>query len=145
MTTRLKRKLFVTLLAVSSIGLLVLGKRHSVRSCKFCVVITIPHTYLLTASYLPDSVFDVLYHERKQSRWDDDSQALIKKPKFHLLIGTATNKSDHLCKTLLSAAILNYPPPTLLQYENEEQIVPNINAFLLGKEIRDDDLVLVVS
>ena len=39
-------------------------------------------------------------------------------PSFHLLITGAT-KSAKLCRTLLSATILGYPPPTLINYRSE--------------------------
>ena len=52
---------------------------------------------------------------------------------------------------MLSAAILNYPPPTLISYgapeENERlrsDLVKNTFNFLLGKEAHDDDLIVVV-
>lgn len=51
----------------------------------------------------------------------------------------------------MSAAVLNYPPPTLISYGNKEHderpgadIVSNIFNFLYGKEAHDDDLILVV-
>lgn len=74
-------------------------------------------------------------------------------PRFHLLIPTPDkNATASLCKTLLSAAILNYPPPTLLRYGKQPKayvrpgadVVRNILTYLLGKEVHDDDLVLVV-
>ena len=71
-------------------------------------------------------------------------------PKFHLLI-PSSKPTANLCKTLLSAAILNYPPPTLVSYGasggNEQlgdDVVRNTLGFLLGKEAHDDDLILVV-
>jgi hypothetical protein len=52
---------------------------------------------------------------------------------------------------MLSAAILNYPPPTLISYgapgRSERpgaDAVKNIFSFLLGKEAHEDDLILVV-
>jgi len=89
-------------------------------------------------------------------RWDDDledkspSNSIIKKPKFHLLI-PANIPTANLCKTLLSAAILNYPPPTLVSYGATEGnnragvgVVRRTFSFLLGKEVHDDDLILVL-
>lgn len=74
----------------------------------------------------------------------------MKKPKFHLLI-PANKPTENLCKTLMSAAILNYPPPTLISYGNKghderpgADVVSNIFNFLHGKEAHDDDLILVV-
>jgi hypothetical protein len=59
--------------------------------------------------------------------------------------------NTNLCKTLVSAAVLNYPPPTLINYKREKidarqgaDIVKGIYNFLLGKEVRPSDLVLVI-
>ena len=113
---------------------------------------------------MPSSISDAISHYGKveqveHNRWDDvidhknGSNFRLKKPKFHLLIPTPdTNATANLCKTLLSAAILNYPPPTLIHYGQAENIytrpgadiVRNIFSFLLGKEAHDDDLILVV-
>lgn len=78
-------------------------------------------------------------------------------PKFHLII-PARKKSVNLCKTLLTASILNYPPPTLLGFrlksdETEEkekeastlQEIQDTLDFLNGKDIYDDDLVLLLN
>ncbi|KAG4441607.1 hypothetical protein IFR05_002891 [Cadophora sp. M221] len=94
--------------------------------------------------------------EDADTRWNDvDSKnetdhIVIKKPKFHLLI--PTNKpSANLCKTLLSAAILNYPPPMLISYGESPDserpgmdVVKNTFSFLLGKEVHDGDLILII-
>jgi hypothetical protein len=52
---------------------------------------------------------------------------------------------------MLSAAILNYPPPTLIGYgapggseRPGADVVKNAFSFLLGKEAHEDDLILVV-
>lgn len=73
-----------------------------------------------------------------------------KKPRFHLLI-PATTPGSKLCKTILSAAVLRYPVPTLIQYNisNEDQqtgggSVRKIANYLLSKEVQLDDLVLIV-
>jgi hypothetical protein len=92
----------------------------------------------------------------ENSRWDDNvalnsaNATMFKKPKFHLLIPAKSN-STNLCKTLLSAAILNYPTPTLVGYgtieSNERpgmEVTKNTYSFLLGKEARDEDLVLII-
>ncbi|KAE8445156.1 hypothetical protein EG329_013652 [Mollisiaceae sp. DMI_Dod_QoI] len=108
--------------------------------------------------YIPNSITDVIaqYGDFEEQRWDDDvdpenaTQRIIKKPKFHLLI-PASKPTENLCKTLMSAAMLNYPPPTLISYGNTGHNerpgvdeVSNIFAFLHGKEAHDDDLILVV-
>lgn len=109
------------------------------------------------SSYIPNRITEAIntYSESEDTRWDDDvpsdgSKVVIKKPKFHLLI-PAHKSTANLCKTLLSAAILNYPPPTLLTYGGSEDsgrpgmdIVKRTFGFLHGKEAHDDDLVLVV-
>ncbi len=92
----------------------------------------------------------------EDTRWDDDvdstngNRIVIKKPKFHLLV-PAHKATTNLCKTLLSAAILNYPPPTLVNYGGSMDferpgmdVVRDTFSFLIGKEVHDDDLVLVV-
>lgn len=86
-------------------------------------------------------------------RWDDELQVRngsAGRPKFHLVI-PARKPTANLCKTLLSAANLNYPPPSALGYGSvaEEKrpgsdVVGNIYNFLLGKEAHDDDLILLV-
>jgi hypothetical protein len=88
-------------------------------------------------------------------RWDDDARLdhgkdSSKKPKFHLLI-TAKGPTPNLCKTLLSAAVLNYPPPTLITYGATEEdwrsgadVIHHTHSFLKSKEAHRDDLVLVV-
>jgi len=83
---------------------------------------------------------------------NNGTEASFKKPKFHLLIPTPNGRSTpKLCKTLLSAAVLNYPPPTLLRYQETAvairpgaDVVRNVFSFLLGKEAHDDDLILIV-
>ncbi len=71
------------------------------------------------------------------------------RPKFHLLI-PATSANVSLCRTLVSAAILNYPPPTLLHYDpnsgaNTEikNDILYIYKFLNNKDLGDEDLVMV--
>jgi hypothetical protein len=110
------------------------------------------------SSYIPTTLADVIsqYGELDNMRWDDDleekspGKSIIKKPKFHLLI-PANIPTANLCKTLLSAAILNYPPPTLVSYGATEgnnragaDVVRRTFNFLLGKEVHDDDLMLVL-
>src|SRR5437773_1507757 len=46
---------------------------------------------------------------------DPTANALATKPNFHLLV-LATEPNARLCKSLLSAAVLNYPPPTLINF-----------------------------
>jgi hypothetical protein len=90
-------------------------------------------------------------------RWDDSQDPDLKNqstsrknPAFRLLI-FANKPTLNLCNSLLSAAILNYPPPTLLGYGQEgdrdrsgKDIVHSTLKFLEGKDMREDDLVLLV-
>jgi hypothetical protein len=107
-------------------------------------------------SYVPNLPFQHGKNAGEEMRWEDEASLknstarVIKKPKFHLLV-PAMRPSANLCKTLLSAAILNYPPPTLINYmgtegrsRNNAGSMRSILQYLLGKETRDDDLVLVV-
>ena len=66
------------------------------------------------------------------------------RPKFHLLI-PAEESSISVCRTLVSAAVLGYPPPTLIGYEakNPTNIIESIARWLHTKNAGDDDLVLV--
>ncbi|KAI9746023.1 MAG: hypothetical protein M1818_000704 [Claussenomyces sp. TS43310] len=66
------------------------------------------------------------------------------KPNFHLLI-PARRSNLNLCKTLLSAAVLNYPPPTLISYglnATGQPLEVDIKHALLNRQ--DDDLALLV-
>ena len=65
----------------------------------------------------------------------------------------AVDEDDKFCKTTLSAMILNYPPPTIINlHERLDDIIESEKARLTGvlrylgdeKKIRDDDLVLIV-
>ncbi|CAG8960626.1 hypothetical protein HYFRA_00013504, partial [Hymenoscyphus fraxineus] len=86
------------------------------------------------------------------------------KPNFHLVVTTSdgpdglhTPYRRNLCKCLLSAAVLNYPPPVLVNYDRnltqrrnvtqkgELRNVQDIYDFLSSKEVGDSDLVLIVS
>ncbi len=72
-------------------------------------------------------------------------------PSFHLLI-TNPEQSVALCKTLLSAAVLDYPPPTLLNFNNTSPTAKShvdgikaVSDFLRDdSRISDHDLVLIV-
>jgi hypothetical protein len=108
------------------------------------------------SSYVSERVTNALAHHiegYEATRWDDVvesagmGQDSVKKPKFHLLI-PYNKPTANLCKTMLSAAILNYPPPTLISYGlpggNERpgaDILQNMFDFLLGREAHDDDLI----
>lgn len=75
-------------------------------------------------------------------------------PSFHLLI-PATHSNPNLCKTLLSAFVLSYPPPTLINFGkvfNEDVWgegshigkIRGVYEFLNDeKKVKDDDLVMI--
>ncbi|CZR58143.1 uncharacterized protein PAC_08034 [Phialocephala subalpina] len=147
--SRFRGRLLFTIFGLTGILCLVYGRQHTV---------DLSRTASAIKEYIPDSITDVLaqYGDFEEQRWDDGvdpentTQMIIKKPKFHLLI-PANKPTENLCKTLMSAAILNYPPPTLISYGNKghderpgADIVSNIFNFLHGKEAHDDDLILIV-
>ncbi|KAL6708971.1 hypothetical protein ACN47E_002098 [Coniothyrium glycines] len=80
--------------------------------------------------------------------------AALKKttPNFHLLL-PSDRDTDGFCKTTLSAMLLNYPPPTVVNlyaaYESDEQwerdTLNSTFRYLSNKKaVQDDDLVLIV-
>ncbi|KAI4130366.1 MAG: hypothetical protein LQ347_003411, partial [Umbilicaria vellea] len=74
---------------------------------------------------------------------------------FHLLI-PASESNPNLCKTLLSSFILDYPPPTLINYGKTFEgdgwdkgthtgKISGVHDYLRdSKHLKDDDLVLVI-
>jgi hypothetical protein len=73
-------------------------------------------------------------------------------PSFHLLMPAETD-SNNFCKTTLSAMLLNYPPPTAINFhetfatpaDRERQTLASIHDYLNNaKMVHDDDLVLIV-
>ncbi|KUJ15336.1 uncharacterized protein LY89DRAFT_719906 [Mollisia scopiformis] len=147
--SRFRGRLLFTIFGITGILCLIYGRKHAV---------DLSRTASSLKDYIPDSITDVIaqYGDFEEQRWDDGvdpenaTSRIIKKPKFHLLI-PANKPTENLCKTLLSAAILNYPPPTLISYGNKGQdtrpgadVVKNIFAFLHGKEVHEDDFILVV-
>ena len=90
-------------------------------------------------------------------RWDEqptlsmESDDAVNQPGFHLLIPASNKGTMGLCKTMLSAAILKYPAPTLINYGrsgNEARpgayIIRSILEFLNSGVVQESDLVLVV-
>lgn len=83
------------------------------------------------------------------------SGLLKTKPSFHLLI-PASHSNSKLCKTLLSAFVLGYPSPTLINYkkvfegdgwDNGTHVgkIRGIYDYLKnGAHMKDDDLVLII-
>ncbi|KAI9889491.1 MAG: hypothetical protein M1814_005274 [Vezdaea aestivalis] len=76
-------------------------------------------------------------------------------PVFHLLV-PATKSNDKLCKTVLSSIVLNYPPPTLINFNktfdegngNGGSHVGKIRGILDyisdEEQVRKDDIVLII-
>jgi hypothetical protein len=80
----------------------------------------------------------------------DKNIAVDRTPKIHL-VSSARESSPSLCRTLLSAAVLNYPPPVLINYgstEDESRAIQDViyktYEFLAGGEVQDDDLTLIM-
>ncbi|TGO33447.1 hypothetical protein BHYA_0246g00150 [Botrytis hyacinthi] len=156
--SRLRSRIFFSLIFISSVILIVLGKWHAYR---------IQHSASQLGSYVPDKLAGAFapYTIIENSEWDDTipfpnnetNTNTDTNPKFHLII-PARKKSFNLCKTLLTASILNYPPPTLLGFkltsdETEEkeketstlQEIQDMLDYLNGKDMHDDDLVLLLN
>ncbi|KAF4625476.1 hypothetical protein G7Y89_g12693 [Cudoniella acicularis] len=143
------RRVLLCLVFVIAAGLLALGKHYE---------LDIRQAASALSTYIPSGINSAISGKVDGTRWDGDlkyefkDETYPKKPTFHLLISMPDNtRSANLCKTLLSAAILNYPPPTLIYHEKADdktqsgyEIVRNVHNFLVGKEVHDDDLVLIV-
>ncbi|THV47711.1 hypothetical protein BGAL_0293g00020 [Botrytis galanthina] len=156
--SRLRSRIFFSLIFISSVILIVLGKWHAYK---------IQYSASQLGSYVPEKLAGAFapYTVIENSEWDDTipfpsnetNTITDTTPKFHLII-PARKKSVNLCKTLLTASILNYPPPTLLGFrlksdETEEkekeastlQEIQDTLDFLNGKDMYDDDLVLLLN
>jgi hypothetical protein len=79
-----------------------------------------------------------------------------KGPSFHFLVSLSTSPADY-CKSILSALLNNYPPPTIIQasntFANEDhaRASPDLEKILGVKEylydskhVADDDLILII-
>ncbi|KAF2874602.1 hypothetical protein BDV95DRAFT_592650 [Massariosphaeria phaeospora] len=73
-------------------------------------------------------------------------------PNFHLLM-PALDDSPEFCKTTLSAMLLNYPPPTIInlyqkfasQADREQETLRSTLHYLSNKKlVKDEDMVLIV-
>ncbi|KAF7934517.1 hypothetical protein EAE99_002968 [Botrytis elliptica] len=156
--SRFRSRIFFSLIFISSVILIVLGKWHAYK---------IQHSASQFGSYVPEKLAGAFapYTITESSEWDntipfpnnETNTNTDTIPKFHLVI-PARKKSLNLCKTLLTASILNYPPPTLLGFklksdETEEkekekttlQEIQDTLDFLNGKDMHDDDLVLLLN
>jgi hypothetical protein len=70
-----------------------------------------------------------------------------RKIKFHLLL-EAQASSSTLCRTILSALVLNYPPPTLLNWNNSQESLDLLLAlqdFLASDFVANDDIILLIN
>ena len=163
---RFRRRLMLILGILGTI-LLILGRRDVVSTIgvkkiypsmltKFGLQLELQATAVTLGTYIPASIVDVIAqygNDFSNIRWDDEvrgGKTAFKRPKFHLLI-PASQPTANLCKTLLSAAVLNYPPPTLVNYgganetdSHEVHLIKNTFNFFSGKEAHDNDLVLIV-
>ncbi|TGO82437.1 hypothetical protein BPOR_0831g00010 [Botrytis porri] len=158
--SRLRSRIFLSLIFISSVILIVLGKWHAYK---------IQHSASYLGSYVPEKLAGAFTPSTiiEISDWDETfpfpnnetSTNTDTNPKFHLIM-PARKKSLNLCKTLLAASILNYPPPTLLGFklesdgnEKEEreketstlQEIQDTLDFLNGKDMHDEDLVLLLN
>ncbi|TGO24827.1 hypothetical protein BPAE_0094g00360 [Botrytis paeoniae] len=156
--SRLRSRIFFSLIFISSVILIVLGKWHAYKT---------QHSASQLGSDVPEKLAGAFapYTVIENSKWDDTipfpnnetNTNTDTNPKFHLII-PARKKSFNLCKTLLTASILNYPPPTLLGFKLESdetkekeketstlQEIQDTLDFLNGKDMYDDDLVLLLN
>ncbi|CZT45963.1 uncharacterized protein RSE6_06325 [Rhynchosporium secalis] len=145
---RIRVRMFLVI-ALFGIIFVTYGRRHPTE---------LHFTASVLTSYIPTSITEAIatYGENEDTRWNDgesrnaSNRIVIKKPKFHLLI-SAHQPTAKLCKTLLSAAILNYPTPVLINYGKSldgerpgADVVKGTYSFLHGKEVRDEDMVLIL-
>ncbi|KAG4411143.1 hypothetical protein IFR04_015714, partial [Cadophora malorum] len=152
---RIRSRLLLLLIGLAGILFIVHGRRHSNKLHSTSSTLT---THVPTgisgaiATYGETENQDTRWEDSKSQNEADSNHIVLKKPRFHLLI-PAYNPSAAICRTLLSAAILNYPPPTLIGHgsspavkeKSDNDLVKRTFSFLTGKEVRDDDLVMVVS
>ncbi|CAL3963293.1 unnamed protein product [Diplocarpon coronariae] len=146
---RLRSRLFLLILTIAGTLLMFYGRRHATE---------FKWTTSNLTGYIPTSIADAIaaYGENiEDTRWDDadsedGSRIVIKKPKFHLLV-PAHKATANLCRTLLSASVLGYPPPIMINYRGPidyerpgVDVIRSTFSFLTGKEAHIDDLVLVV-
>ncbi|KAJ8066458.1 hypothetical protein OCU04_005518 [Sclerotinia nivalis] len=148
--SRLRSRILISFILISSAVFLFLGRWHAYK---------IQRTASHLDNYVPNKLAGAFapYNVIDGGRLDDtipdnDTNTNLVRPKFHLII-PARKRSANLCKTLISAAILNYPPPTLIGFELDEkegkdspssQYVQDTLNFLNGKEVHDDDIVLIL-
>ncbi|CAD6441843.1 07cc15af-3585-4830-b6f6-5b323db1c25e [Sclerotinia trifoliorum] len=148
--SRLRSRILISFILISSVIFLFLGRWHAYK---------IERTASHLGNYVPNKLtgafppYDVIEGGGLNNTIpDNDTNTEVARPKFHLIIPTR-KRSVNLCKTLVSAAILNYPPPTLIGFELEEkegndrlssQYIQDTLNFLNGKEVNDDDMVFIL-
>jgi hypothetical protein len=109
-------------------------------------------------SHIPSRISRVLEPTRdvEDLRGGDDvgsrngKTIISRRPRFHLLI-PAQKPTPNLCRTLLSAAALNYPSPVLINYKANDSarqaaanIIHKTFDFLSSTEAQLDDLIMII-
>jgi hypothetical protein len=119
------------------------------------LIIYVNRITLNTTLLRPISSSNYTIPESEEAKWrsgtgNSSSKSSIGRNNFHLII-PARSSSLELCKTLVSAAILHYPPPTLVGYgvdntgdEADGGATIDTLKYLLSKGAEDADLALVV-
>ncbi|KAB8304687.1 hypothetical protein EYC80_004052 [Monilinia laxa] len=114
--SRIRSRILTSLITIASVLFVFLGRRH---------VYEIHRTAASLGHYVPSKLSGTFapHHAVDDGRWDDtissnDPNTNVVRPIFHLII-PARRRSINLCRSLLSAAILNYTPPTLIGFELE--------------------------
>jgi hypothetical protein len=119
-----------------------------------------PEPKIIHKTHLPSRIVDVFDDARgvsgsredaaHQSFPGDEKTGEHRTPRFHLLV-VARQSGPSLCRTLLSAAALNYPPPVLVGYSSGKDergsrgsSIGSTYDFLNGGEVQDDDLIIIV-
>ena len=112
----------------------------------------LPFADILNDVKQPQSLLKASGQQLNASMLNDSA---LREPSFHVLI-PASETNDKLCKTLLSAFVLNYPPPTLINFgqvftgDNWDKgshagKIKGVYDFLNeDQKVHDDDLILVI-
>ncbi|KAF7856994.1 hypothetical protein EAF04_009754 [Stromatinia cepivora] len=148
--SRLRSRILISFILISSVIFLFLGRWHAYKIQRTASHLGNYVPNKLAGAFVPYNVIDGGRLDKTTP--DNDTNTNIVRSKFHLII-PARKRSANLCKTLISAAVLNYPPPTLIGFELDEkegkdssssQYVQETLNFLNGKEVHDDDIVLIL-
>ncbi|KAG4028685.1 hypothetical protein MFRU_020g01240 [Monilinia fructicola] len=152
--SRIRSRILTSLIIIASVLFVFLGRRHAYEIQQTASSLGHYVPSKLSGAFAPHYAVDV-------GRWDDtissnDTDTNVVRPIFHLII-PARRRSINLCRSLLSAAILNYPPPTLIGFELEgkgpreqaaaspSQYLQHTLDFLSGRDVQDDDIVLILN